>query len=532
MYGQEYGAILPNNQQNPLDTFIQLKQYKDQEQRYQDQLARQQREYQDNLMTQAMGQLDFKRFATGTPLDPVIQASLNASLKSISQKIKDNQDVTSASIYYDASNAVNDISSYAMKAKNIRGGIEEGYKQFLKDASIDANKLHQTAITNAFMKYDPNSHSFIVKDPSEIDDSVDWISETLKSNPEKVVKGSGALNMLLKGADKKNYEKGGLVNRGGVRRNVVYKGEYFPYNKIEIGKDGFPVFDPQTGQAKIGIRSENFNGTPMSTDEDLQYFTSTPGANVYLSSLVKQFGVDPNSEEGATLKKILLYEYLSKNNQGYINNVKFDIDDSQLQSQNFRREMKAYAQAISGALGGKRYQNSALTGVIGALGGNQSFYDPSNIEKDANGNELINITPYIPGGALFSGKVKKNADGTASKEAFAGVMINPKTNTLVFKDVDGYETDAMGMPKKDALGNTVLKYSYRDVPIGDELGVIQKLGEANGLSKDEATKLYNTISDKRKQQGEIVGELEKTMSQKPKGLFQKMLGSWLYNPNK
>jgi len=347
MYGQEYAYINPNKNDNPLDLYMKLKQYNDQQQRYKDQLARQQREYQDGLMTQAMSQLDFKHFATGTPLDPVIHNSLSGALKNVSKKIMNNPDTTLSSVYYDVANAANDISTYADKARNIRANIDQYAKEYSKNPSIDATKLSKAAMANAFMKYDTNTHAFTVKDPSEIDDQTDWTDYTLNNNPDQVVKGSGALDQLMKTADKKNYENEFSVDKGGVKKKIAYKGEYFPYNTIETDKNGHPVFDPTTGQAKVGIRSENVNGVPLATKDDMAYFTSNPGANVYLNSLVKKAGYDPNSQEGQLLKRAYLYKHLQDNNQGYINKTKDEVDDSQLQSENFRREMKSLAQTIA-----------------------------------------------------------------------------------------------------------------------------------------------------------------------------------------
>jgi hypothetical protein len=345
MYGQEYAYVPQHQNGTPLDTYLRLKDRKVQEQRYQQELEKQQRRYQDELLTQAMSQLDFKHFATGTQLDPVIHNSLSNALKGISKKIMENPDVNSASVYYDVANAVNDIAGYSTKAKNIRANIEAASKEYAKNPSINAPRLLQAALTNAFTKYDPNTHSYSVKDPSEIDDAQDWVQNTMLSNPEQVAQGSGALDLLLKNSDKKAYENEYSVDKGGVKRKIAFKGEYFPYNTIETDKEGRPIFDPMAGRAKVGVRSESVGGVPVATADDLKYFTSDPGANVFLNAQVKQLGVDPNSEQGVLIKRKLLYDHLQKNNQGYINKVKDEQDDSQLQSQMWREEMKTIARS-------------------------------------------------------------------------------------------------------------------------------------------------------------------------------------------
>jgi hypothetical protein len=176
---------------------------------------------------------------------------------------------------------------------------------------------------------------------------------------------------------------------------------------------------------------------PLATKDDMAYFTSNPGANVYLNSLVKKAGYDPNSQEGQLLKRAYLYKHLQDNNQGYINKTKDEVDDSQLQSENFRREMKSLAETMkSGNSGNKDVTINDVYSDIASKGANKKYGIPLNELSPTTQAVLIKHAQTTLGNSQATGDVqdlnniwvRKNTDGTYS------LMKSNKENVMDYND--------------------------------------------------------------------------------------------------
>jgi hypothetical protein len=498
MYGAEYGAILPNKQQSPMDTFQQQRNFNVQQARYQEQVQRQQQDRQDQMLYHVMNNLDFKNFATGTPLDHTVVTTLNDGIKGLSKQIQDNPNMRASELMYQAQNIANNVNQYSQKAKLIRAGIEQGLKEYASNPSVDQNALYKGAMSTAFMKYDPKTHQMTMKDPSEIDEGQDYLTGYLNSYPETVINNDKTFLTQLKGAEKKNYEKEFTTDNKGVKRTVAYKGEYYPaFNQLQDDK-GNPVADGGAA-TRVGIRSQSVqlpNGQKVNVADDntYNYFTSDKVTNAWLNAQVKRAGIDPNSDMGEVARRKILFDHLQNNNPGYINNTKNDVNVDSLREK-YDMGLLGVLKSFGADKEQKKIAQSPIFGVVNALAGNKSFMGDNNeTEKDwTTGKDLVNITPYIPGAALYSGKIKKGPDGSASKEAFAGVYIDPQTKQLVLKDVSGKIKDGDNKPQKDENGNDIQYYNFKYIPIKEEKQVLEQIGQANGMSKDEVTKLYNQI---------------------------------------
>jgi hypothetical protein len=515
MQGQQFSGVLPYR--DPLEQYVQLKQLQDQEAYRNYSVQRQQQEHQDNMLKYVLDKMDGENILTATPFDPILSSTMNQKLQDISQKIKNGED--DASVLFETASAANQMNAYAQKAKNIRAQADNAAKELAKNSSIDPLKLRNRVLANAAMMYDPNTHTIKTKPLEGIDDNTDWVDYTIKNNPEDFTTGPGAISDVI-GKDKMiPYKKEWTVDKGGVRRIMGYEGKYSPLYHDTVDEKGNVVNGENGNVTGVAVKSspvviagQSLKAVPENVYE---HFSGDLGVQAYLNKETKDFlKYQPDASPDA-VKRVLLYDYLNSDKRGYINNTKNTVDESQLQSENFQRGMKYLAESFKSAVSSKdqhRISNSPLIGVIGALSGDESYMGDAKEKDPASGKEYLNITPYIPGGALYSGKIKKNADGTASKEAYAGIYIDPTTNSLVYKDVNGVKLDQFGFPEKDEYGNKKLVYSYTHVPVDKELGLLQQIGEANGLHKDEVTQLYNHAlagkQQQRAQQAKVAADAE------------------------
>jgi hypothetical protein len=507
MQGQQFSGVLPYR--DPLEQYVQLKQLQDQEAYRKYSVQRQQQEHQDNMLKYVLDKMDGQNILTATPFDPILSSTMNQKLQDISQKIKNGED--DASVLFETASAANQMNAYAQKAKNIRAQADNAAKELAKNSSIDPLKLRNRVLANAAMMYDPTTHTIKTKPLEGIDDNTDWVDYTIKNNPEDFTTGPGAISDVI-GKDKMiPYKKEWTVDKGGVRRIMGYEGKYSPLYHDTVDENGNVVNGENGNVTGVAVKSspvviagQSLKAVPENVYE---HFSGDLGVQAYLNKETKDFlKYQPDASPDA-VKRVLLYDYLNSDKRGYINNTKNTVDESQLQSENFQRGMKYLAESFKSAVSSKdqhRISNSPLIGVMGALSGDESYMGDQTEEVPYIGKKLINITPFIPGGALYQMKGKNSANGTASREAFAGVLVDPETNTLYTKDVKGIKRDKDGYPVKDQYGNNELVFSYAPVPKDEELPYLQQLGEANGLHKDEVTAIYNqSVKKKREQENEI-----------------------------
>lgn len=256
MYNQERAVVYKGIGGNPMETYSQMQQYNDQKAERERLLAQKQQERDDSLMKWAADQLDFKNFATGTQLDPVINTSLGNLLKDTAAKIKADPNMSMANLLYGIQDGVGRVTAYSQKAKNIRAGAEKMIGEWSKNPSIDGSKLLKGALSSAFMKVDPQTGALVPKSAEEIDERTDYVSNYLQTKPEEVITGTQYLYETL--GKQKGVKVGDIVQETDARRGMnkfKYSGELMPWQQIsfERGKDGLNRAVPKVKTQEVEI---------------------------------------------------------------------------------------------------------------------------------------------------------------------------------------------------------------------------------------------------------------------------------------
>lgn len=338
MYGIEHTGILPNQQQNPLDTWRDLQRQQMEQQRYQQQMQMQQEHYNNGLLSDLANRLDFKDFATGTVFDPVFQHNLDAGLQGIAETLKKGGSYTDALMQ--AMRTAGEVGNYSNLIKKKRAEIDAAAKLYDKDLSIDGEALRKHALTRYLFNPD---HT--MKDTSQLADDNDYVSSLIENNPELVTKGLGSLYDQVEKGKYVPYKGEITRDEGGIKRLQAYEGKYDPlYNEL-VNAKGMPVTDnTATGvrvkSAPITIGGQKIEGVD---DDVLNHFYQNPGTRAAIRAearSMKAKGVLPPDANLADVEKVILHRELKNSANSFINKTKDDYDASQLVGMENARALK------------------------------------------------------------------------------------------------------------------------------------------------------------------------------------------------
>ncbi len=324
-----FGAVLGNDQPNPLEFGERLRQQRLQEQRYNQQQAQSDQRYNQGLLSDFAGELN-KHAYSGTPLDPVFQQNTTSILKTAAEKIKKG-DYTGATM--DVANGAGELSAYAMKAKAISDRTSEAAKAFAKDPSVNWTKLRDLSLVAAFHNPDGS-----LKDPTHLMEDDDYVGQTLEKAPEQVTNGLGSLQNSIEKGKYLPYKADLSRNIGGMDRDLTYEGKYDPlYNEL-VDEKGAPV-DAASGKATgVRVRGEDLtlNGNKVKgvSDDVRNYFYGDPGTKAAVRAEAKRLMQHlPSDTRQEDVERYILHKELSNSANSYINKTKDKVSDAALQRQ-------------------------------------------------------------------------------------------------------------------------------------------------------------------------------------------------------
>jgi hypothetical protein len=308
MYGQEYGAILPNQQPSPIETYQRLKAANDAR-------ALQNAKYLKDT-------LDFNQFATGLPeYDPVIHQTISDAMKDLSQKAI-NPAYSQAQLLLDANNYTQKLSDYSTKARLIDQQLQALRAEQAKNKYVNADNWYKYAKLAAF--HDGNG---AVRNINDVDPNKNYWDEALHNHADDIINGDGGIGDYIKASDKKPITTQIQKVNNGIKTTSKYAGEIYPAFNTTIK-------DPKTGVVTgIGLKSQTIkdaqgNDINIADNDTYNLVTSDKYRNAALNKVVRAQGIDPNSELGEVAKRKALYDYLQTKGVGYLNHTGDDVDDS------------------------------------------------------------------------------------------------------------------------------------------------------------------------------------------------------------
>lgn len=161
---------------------------------------------------------DPKAHLSGSPTDPLVTQGFSKILEEGMDLINKNKGLTNDMLIMALSPKVSKLATYASKAKVIKGQIDEGLKNISENSGYIKSKLSEEARRSAFY----NEDGTLKEDFNAIDDSKNWIGETILNKPDLVTNNKG-LDEWMKG-NKMMANSNEITewnNRGGkVKRKV------------------------------------------------------------------------------------------------------------------------------------------------------------------------------------------------------------------------------------------------------------------------------------------------------------------------
>jgi hypothetical protein len=407
----------------------------------------------NNLLGVLGKEFDQKNHATGTAYDPVINAKLAAGRERAAKALlSGTSEADVRSMIY---NDVSDVTELSSKLKALNAGIEERKKVLSKFKGVDADAWANLAKNTAIYKVDPKTGQKSLKNPNEIDPSVDYFQKTAEEHPELIAMGEQGIRNFtqsFKPVDMStlptSYEKKGITI---TRETKAHVPAYQTLVKDKDGRDiGIKV------RSKVIPELSPPEGAPFEVVDDEVYgsYVSDPGTALYLNKQLKEFNqasrtkIDPNSPEADIWKSHYLFNYLTKNgtgtfSAGYKETKNNLVDRQEMGLPNVKQSTGGESVAAEVKATAK-LQNSKIGAILGAMGGNQSILE-GGVPQKVNGKTYYDLTGET--GAL---KLTKAADG---KYLESKVMVDPVSNTLRI------ETP----PAEDGADPTVQEYAGKDL---------------------------------------------------------------------
>lgn len=478
--GSEYAVVLPEGDGvKTLQWALQERQKV-----YQQKLLREKqlRDRQEDLSKFVDKQFEYKDYASGTVADPVIATGISDLKQKYAAQIRNNPGMGVPELMYNMQNDVSKLTGYSSNAKLVKANIDKSMAQYGKDQGIDADALAKGATQAAFLKVDPNTGQPVIND--KLDPSQDYVANYLKDYPEKVITGPQGVVKAFTGLPTTDVTTTVQTDKNGRKHDVEVKAALLPHQELTYDKHNNPKLQFKTQDVQIGDEKK-----VKGLDEGAfnEYFTM-PGAQAVLNMETKrQYPklVRGTPDYDAAQRKV----GLDIANQ-YARGSKLDTKD--LTSEAMWRQ-KADA-GITINTGEKKEKKENVFDVLKNIKGGDLSYIADQTPNDKG---LIDITNALPSGILYSGRIKKTQDGTASKEAFDAVYFNPITNTFYTQD------------EKKGKNSDI-----KEIKPEDERKVFQGLAEANGVPVKKFTEIWDTVKQPQQTIGGMTG----------KDLFNKLFG--------
>ncbi len=241
-----------------------LRQNRDlQEQRYKDEQKNRQEIRKSAAATYLSNVLDKKDFLSGSPYDPMIVQGLDNAMKQGMELASKGADTPT--IMLSIAPTIQKLNQYQSTAKQIETSIKSSTDKLKGYSGYNIDALSDEAKKTAYFNQDGT-----MKDISEIDPQVDYVSNVLKNNPDKVVNLNGINEVVDKTHLPETQEKIGTEIRG-KKQLYGYDVKKPWWQEVEKDEKGNAILDPKSNLPRgLDVKNEILkkpDGTPL-TDED------------------------------------------------------------------------------------------------------------------------------------------------------------------------------------------------------------------------------------------------------------------------
>jgi len=243
----------------------------------------------------------------------VVSRKLDGLTAAAADYIKRNPNSSSNDFRAFINKEVSSMATQSAKIKAVKDNIKNTVGALGKDSIYDIPSLNALALDRALYKTDQFGNKTL-KEADEIDETEDFLTNIIKSDPDKVISkvaGANALNSIIK--DSQFFEEKQMteVDTPSGRQTIV------------TGRESkLPFYLQVDDKGRVGIKTQK-NGY---IDEDVfQQFYQNPAVAVYVDAnakdIMKQAGVPESPEAKEYFKRSFLTDFLERNKKGAIDLV-------------------------------------------------------------------------------------------------------------------------------------------------------------------------------------------------------------------
>jgi len=447
--------------------------------------------------------LDPKDHLTGTAYDPQIVSGLSNILQQGQQLAA--KGVNTNDILMALGPQVARLNQYSVTAKTINQRIKDQVARLKPYSGYNLEALQSQALKNAF--YGPDGK---LKDISSVDPNADYITDTVKNNPDLVTTSKGLDDFVQKTP---MHEGSNTVTTayGGRSKNVKYEARAPFWEDLQRDEKGNILTNEVGEPVGLGVRGTAINddkGNPIKDESGNPFYAAdknvynavmmhNPDVADYIRGQVmqhfKQAGAKQMPPEGSPqwdmMARHILYDELKTRSKSYFKTINQEKETAPAikvelgQDKNAMNALANYESAVK-LKGDYAYMNPK-TGKAGKTNAVQAIgkifnNDPDFLQgesEDINGRNVIDVTQFLPGGGLKSGR--------GADEVYKNVWYDPNKRSLLVS-TEG--------KKKDATGNKPT--SIEEVPESQAGRFMARIAAANGIDPDKVSGLLTEMGYK------------------------------------
>lgn len=457
--------------------------------------------------------LSNKNYLTGTDYDPVITSKLEGVMTQAQQLASKGANL--GDINMAIGPQLQELNQYHAKAKLINDSINNGLTKLTPYTGYNKDALMVEARKAAFHNPDGS-----LKDISSVDPSLDYLGLAAKNNPEAVTTGKG-LDDFVDKAPMSESDKSVTTSYAGRSKVVNYTSKHPFWEGLNTdaqgkvatdaqgnptgigvigapitGDDGKPMINPETNQPYNAMDKTNFNAIMTHNPDIADYIRGEVSKHFTSATQDDKTGQTKVPAEGSpqwdAMARAVLGQELQARSKNY-----FKINDQQKETApaikveigenpGMLDATNKYHQASSGTgdyfiptQHGKQngqVKTNAVQAIGGVFNNDPTYLNGEQKEMDfGNGNRnVVDITPYLPGGGLKTGK--------SADDAYKSVYYDPQKRSLIVESES---------KTKDAQGNK--STSYEEVPESKAGLFMTRIAGANGIDPTKVPQILTGL---------------------------------------
>lgn len=434
----------------------------DQNRREDERVAREQEGRQAATSKFMTDYLDPKDHLTGTNYDPQIVGGFQDILQkaqTLAAKGANTNDILMA-----IGPSVSKLNQYSTTAKAINQRIKDQVARLKPYAGYNLEALQSQALKTAF--YGPDGK---LKDISYVDPDTDWISETVKNNPDLVTTGKGIDDFVSK-TPMADYSRTVQTAYAGRTKNAKIEAKHPFWEGLQrdakggiatdasgnpLGLDvegaemiddkGQPIVNPETKQPFRAMDKNNFNAIMQHNPDIADYVRGQ------VNKHFKEAGAKELPAEGSAqwdmMARHILGDELKTRSRSTFRTIELQKETAPAIKVELGRDPDALAAmakyqeanklkgeyAVYDPKAGKTIKTNAVQTVGNIFNNDPAFLQGE--QEDINGRSVIDVTQYFPGGGLKTGR--------GADEVYKSIYYDPNKRSLLVT-TQGKTKDASG----------------------------------------------------------------------------------------